>query len=55
MYGVHGIDDNPQMHPWAQPELSCAPCATDDDCGGPGNRCVSFDGQNGYCVPLCAE
>lgn len=53
MYGVHGIDDNPQLHPWAQPELSCAPCATDDDCGGPGNRCVSFDGESSYCAPTC--
>ncbi len=56
MYGVHGIDDNPQSHPWASPEMLCQECEVDSDCGGTGNRCVRIE-ENGprHCVPLCTS
>ena len=51
MYGVHGIDDNPQLHPWAY-DVSCVECQLDSDCGGPGNRCVGVEGGS-VCMPAC--
>lgn len=53
MYGVHGIDDNPRIHPWADRTLAGQACATDADCGGPGNRCVATGGLNATCAPSC--
>ena len=43
MYGVHGVDDNPRRHPYAQEDLVCeAGCESIEDCGGIGNRCVAL-------------
>lgn len=54
MYGIHGIDDNPQLHPYAVVENLCEPCERDDDCGGVGNLCVSLgEGQGRRCAPAC--
>jgi hypothetical protein len=53
MYGVHGIDDNPHLHPYAAVGNMCLQCATDDDCGGPGNRCVSVGDSGRRCAPSC--
>lgn len=53
MYGVHGIDDNPQLHPYAQVDQMCVPCETDEDCGGPGNRCVGVGDSGKHCAPSC--
>jgi hypothetical protein len=54
MYGIHGIDDNPQLHPYAVVENLCEPCERDDDCGGVGNLCVSLgEGQGRRCAPSC--
>ncbi len=44
MYGVHGIDDNPRTHPWANQEAFGEDCESDQDCGPTGNRCVARDG-----------
>jgi hypothetical protein len=47
MYGLHGIEDNPQLHPWGVLDNLCAECEEDTDCGGPGNRCVSVSEETG--------
>lgn len=54
MYGIHGIDDNPQIHPYAVVENMCLECETDEDCGGIGNLCVALeeDGPR-RCAPVC--
>jgi len=39
MYGIHGIDDNPAVHPYAKLENLCEPCGSNDECGGIGNLC----------------
>lgn len=44
MYGVHGLDDNPHSHPYANLQAVCGECQRDADCGGLGNRCVDIDG-----------
>jgi len=41
MYGMHGIDDNPTVVPWAQVARFGTACSANADCGGPGNLCVS--------------
>src|SRR5262249_28683531 len=41
MYGVHGLDDNPALHPFAIPENLCSECSVNADCGGLGNLCVT--------------
>jgi len=52
MYGVHGIDDNPKVHPWADLSASCAVCDRTSDCGD-GMRCVTMsDGARG-CAAEC--
>lgn len=54
MYGIHGIDDNPQLHPYAQPDNMCMSCETDTGCGGVGNLCVTIaEGEGRRCVPTC--
>ncbi len=53
MYGVHGIDDNPRRHPWADAELACGACETDADCGGPGNLCVGVGTSGRRCAARC--
>lgn len=54
MYGIHGIDDNPQIHPYAVVENICLACSNNDDCGGVGNLCVDFGGDAGMrCAPAC--
>jgi hypothetical protein len=58
LYGVHGIDDNPALHPYAAVENLCEPCGANADCGGPGNMCVSV-GAGGpgtrSCVAACTD
>ncbi len=49
MYGVHGIDDNPRVHPWANQAGFGASCSEDSDCGSVGNRCVG----EGTCTYEC--
>ena len=54
MYGIHGIDDNPQLHPYAVVENMCQECETDADCGGVGNLCVTVSENTGRrCAPSC--
>jgi hypothetical protein len=53
MYGVHGIDDNPQLHPYAAPENFCAPCETNTECGGAGNLCIPMPKDGLRCSAPC--
>jgi hypothetical protein len=52
MYGVHGIDDNPTGHPFADRQNVCSQCTSDADCGGTGNACVNLEGNN-VCTYSC--
>ncbi len=52
MYGVHGIDDNPTGHPFADKQNVCGECSSDADCGGTGNTCVNLEGTN-VCTYEC--
>ena len=52
MYGVHGIDDNPRRHPWADEGMLCEACRRDSDCGPSGNRCVKMNGAK-VCTAEC--
>lgn len=54
MYGVHGIDDNPALHPYAAIDNLCEPCSANAECGGPGNMCVSVGGARS-CVAACTD
>ncbi len=51
MYGVHGIDDNPHLKPFADKSRFCSKCAVDADCGG-SNQCVKL-GASKVCSAAC--
>ena len=54
MYGVHGLDDNPRLHPFADRGKFCATCSKASDCGA-GMHCVTMsDGTKG-CAAECAS
>ena len=54
MYGVHGIDDNPHLHPWANPKDFCTSCESDWDCGDAwGNFCVNLGTDGRICTGEC--
>jgi hypothetical protein len=55
MYGIHGIDDNPKLHPYANPENSCKSCSSNSACGGVGNACVSVGTSGRRCVAACTS
>ncbi len=52
MYGMHGIDDNPTVVPWAQTAKFGTACTTNAQCGGPGNLCVGTTGGK-KCTAAC--
>jgi hypothetical protein len=55
MYGMHGIDDNPKLVPFAKPENFGKTCKVNSDCGAPGNLCVSAGTSVGKrCTAACA-
>jgi len=55
LYGMHGIDDNPKLVPFAKPANFGKTCSANADCGGPGNLCVSAGtGQGKKCTAACA-
>jgi hypothetical protein len=49
MYGMHGIDDDPKVVPFARTDRFGTECSRNADCGGPGNLCVSHT-----CTAACA-
>lgn len=55
MYGMHGIDDNPKVVPFARVSNFGRSCSANADCGGPGNLCVSAGaGLGKKCTAACA-
>ncbi|MBL8623483.1 MAG: hypothetical protein JNK64_19405 [Myxococcales bacterium] len=52
MYGMHGIDDNPTVVPWAKTANFGKACSANADCGGPGNLCVST-ARGKQCTAAC--
>jgi hypothetical protein len=54
MYGVHGIDDNPNGHPYANQDALCGDCRSNAECGGEGNRCVTLEGSK-VCTFECTS
>lgn len=55
MYGIHGVDDNPKLHPYANPENLCRSCSSNAACGGVGNSCVSVGDSGRRCVAACTD
>ena len=53
LYGMHGIDDNPKLVPFAKRDNFGKSCSANSDCGGPGNLCVST-GSGKKCTAACA-
>ncbi|MCB9737394.1 MAG: hypothetical protein H6745_32855 [Deltaproteobacteria bacterium] len=52
-YGVHGIDDNPHLNPYADPASLCRTCSSNNDCPGSGNLCVSLGKSGKRCAAEC--
>jgi hypothetical protein len=53
MYGVHGIDDNPHLHPYVDPRTFCLACSQDSDCGGEGTKCARLNTDEKACFGRC--
>ncbi|MFT5430677.1 MAG: hypothetical protein ACI9OJ_001353, partial [Myxococcota bacterium] len=53
-YGVHGLDDNPRLHPYTDQNSLCQSCGSDTECPGIGNRCVRFDWGKA-CAAECTD
>ncbi|PIE18119.1 MAG: hypothetical protein CSA66_05110 [Proteobacteria bacterium] len=51
-YGVHGVDQDPQLNPHGGAAVACAPCHADADCGPGGNLCLGYAGGGG-CGVAC--
>jgi hypothetical protein len=51
-YGVHGLDDNTHLNPYADVSALCRACSRDSDCPGAGNRCVRLSGGS-FCAAEC--
>jgi len=51
-YGVHGIDQDPQLNPHASEGVACTPCTTDEACGAGGNFCLNY-AAGGACGVAC--
>jgi hypothetical protein len=55
LYGVHGIDDNPKMHPYADVSALCQPCSQSADCPAPGNQCTRLSESEKVCTAFCTD
>jgi hypothetical protein len=55
MYGVHGIDNNPHLHPMAKPEVFCTSCRAPSDCGQQGYICAALNPDEKACLGLCTH
>lgn len=55
MYGMHGIDDDPKLVPFAHRDRFGEACAANADCGGPGNLCVSAGSRGRVCTAACTS
>jgi hypothetical protein len=54
MYGIHGIDNDPKLHPFANTAKFGTQCSYNSDCGGPGNLCVTMGTLGKRCTAACA-
>lgn len=54
MYGMHGVDDNPKLVPFARTANFGRSCTANADCGGPGNLCVGASGRK-TCTAACTD
>jgi hypothetical protein len=56
MYGMHGIDDNTRLHPYADAEMMGEACAANADCGELGNLCIRNSRTTPrYCTAACTD
>lgn len=55
MYGFHGIDDNPALHPFANLAKACTKCTRNADCGDNGNFCARVGTSGKRCVAQCTD
>jgi hypothetical protein len=55
MYGIHGIDDNPAMHPYGIEDNLCLACSANADCGSVGNMCITVGDSGKHCVAACSD
>lgn len=55
MYGAHGVDALPRLHPYADRELLGEACAANADCGGLGNMCVRMADGARRCTAACTS
>ncbi len=54
MYGIHGIDQDPHLHPFANTAMFGKSCRANSDCGAPGNLCVTMGSSGKKCTAACA-
>jgi len=55
MYGIHGIDDNPALHPYADVGALCQECTSYQQCGGIGNLCIGVGDSGRRCAAACTD
>jgi hypothetical protein len=55
MYGIHGIDDNPRLHPYMNAETMGDRCTRNTNCGENGNLCVSMGTHGRTCTAACTD
>ncbi len=55
MYGVHGIDDNPKLHPFADITKLCQTCSKTSECGAVGNQCTKLNSDEKVCTAFCTD
>ena len=55
MYGMHGIDDNPKLVPFANVAKLGTTCTANSQCGGPGNLCVTMGTLGKRCTAACTD
>jgi hypothetical protein len=55
LYGIHGIDDDPKLHPYARPDRFCGRCSSNSDCGGTGNACITMGDSGRRCTAACTD
>ena len=53
MYGVHGVDGDPRLHPFAQLDTLGQSCTKSSQCGGDGNRCTKISSSSKVCSATC--
>jgi hypothetical protein len=53
MYGIHGIDNNPHLHPYVDESVFCKSCERDRDCGPEGYKCARLNPEEKSCFGRC--